>query len=33
MSPDDALYSFQFLGYTLLAAVALGVLLYWWAER
>lgn len=25
--------SFQILGYTLLAAVALGVVLYWWAEQ
>lgn len=33
MSMEDAIYCFQILGYTLLAAVALGAFLYWWAER
>ncbi len=33
MSMEDAIYCFQILGYTLLAAVALGAVLYWWAER
>lgn len=32
MSTEDAKFCFQILGYTLLAAVALGAVLYWWAN-